>query len=82
MNTDQNGFGIYSVVLIVQAGLIAYVLYCVRHGYIWSHLTRIEKRKRPLAFKWHLRGFIVFEALFLPWVLYHWLASGWPTFKL
>jgi hypothetical protein len=82
MNSNHDAFGTYSLLLILQAGLVAYVWYCVRHGYILVYLRRIERRKQPLTFKWHLGVFILFEAFLLPWLLYHWVISGWPGLKL
>jgi len=65
MNIGEGDFETVTLVLIGNAGLIAYVWYCVQHGYIWNRSDRIERRKRPVEFKWHLRLFILFEVIFV-----------------
>ena len=74
-----------SASMFLNFRLIAYVWWCARRGFIWlgsrwggSYPVRIERAKDPARFKQVLCGFIIFETLFLPFIVYLTAAAFWP----
>jgi len=69
MNTDRDSA--YLVISVVgQIGLAAYVYWCVRRGFIWLHMERVERKKSPKRFKMVLGSYVVFEILLGLFTLY------------
>jgi hypothetical protein len=60
---DQNRLALVGLSLLGQLWLALYVYACVRRGFIWVRSYRIERKKKPVHFKWALRSYILFAAI-------------------